>query len=177
MRHATMSPSDLAEKRWSDRVRPGVPMTLLRERPEATFAIEGNIAPIAVQDDLCARRERSTPAVLRQGFEHSPITSVADVRRAPPYPNSAPTQTFTPHFPRSAGQEGFEHSPITSTDVEITTFPWSRAIFALSPRTLGKCRCSNPPVTWENVHISPFERVNLRAHRFGMRPQDHPGVG
>ena len=28
---------------------------------------------------------------------------------------AAPAQTFTPHYPSSAGQEGFEHSPITST--------------------------------------------------------------
>ena len=50
-----------------------------------------------------------------QGFEHSPITSLATPQRTSRRSGFALAQAFAPHFPRSAGQEGFEHSPITST--------------------------------------------------------------
>jgi hypothetical protein len=40
------------------------------------------------------RRNRSTPSVLRKGFEHSPITSVADLAASPSVGEFRPISVF-----------------------------------------------------------------------------------
>ena len=62
--------------------------------------------------DGSGERKRSG---AEEGSNVVPSLPLPTVRREPKRPNSAPTETFTTHHPRSAAQEGFEHSRITST--------------------------------------------------------------